>query len=93
LALGLIWLPGPYPLERLYLASAFAVIVYAAFFVAFFAMPLYGGRAYDDNGYLPFTLRLAGKPRLFDVNFSAFSVFVIVLIGAMVLLTRVAAAA
>ena len=29
-------------------------IVYAAFFVALIAMPIYGGAAYDDNGYQPF---------------------------------------
>ena len=30
------------------------VIVYAAFFAALIAMPIYGGAAYDKNGYQPF---------------------------------------
>jgi hypothetical protein len=31
-----------------------ATIVYAAFFVVVLAMPIYGGKAYDANGYKPF---------------------------------------
>jgi uncharacterized protein DUF6640 len=58
LALGLIWWPGSYAVERLYLACAFAAIAYGAFFVALATMPLYGGRAYDDKGYLPFAAPL-----------------------------------
>ena len=54
LALALIWWPGPYALERLYLVAIMGAIVYAAFFVAVFAMPVYGGGAYDSNGYRPF---------------------------------------
>ena len=54
LALALIWWPGPLAAERLYLVALMAGIVYAAFFAAVFAMPVYGGAAYDDNGYAPF---------------------------------------
>ncbi len=91
LALALIWWPGPHALERLYLACAFAAVVYGAFFVTLFAMPLYGGRAYDDNGYRPFTLTIGRRPRLMDVNVSAFSVFITVLVVAIVLVTRLPA--
>src|SRR5438046_4640062 len=34
LAFALIWLPGPYRVERLYLAAGFAAVVYGAFFIA-----------------------------------------------------------
>jgi hypothetical protein len=88
LSLALIWLPGPYAVERLYLACAFAGIVFGAFFVALFSMPLYGGRAYDDNGYLPFRL---GGARM-DVNVSAFSAFVVVLIAAVLSVARTSGA-
>jgi uncharacterized membrane protein len=54
LNLALIWWPGPLALERLYLAALIGTIVYAAFFVALFAMPIYGGAAYDKNGYEPY---------------------------------------
>lgn len=90
LSLALIWLPGPFAVERLYLASSFAVIVYGAFFIAFFSMSLYGGREYDDNGYPPFTVRLANRPRSVDLNVSVFSGFSAVLITTVILLTRTA---
>ena len=54
LALALIWWPGPLAIERLYLAALMGAVVYAAFFVAVVTMPVYGGGAYDDNGYQPF---------------------------------------
>ena len=54
LAFALIWWPGPLAVERLYLVALMGAIVYAAFFVALIAMPVYGGAAYDKNGYQPF---------------------------------------
>lgn len=87
LALGLIWTPGAYAVERLYLSCAFAGVVYGAFFVALFTMPLYRGRTYDDNGYPPFTLRL-GRLRLMDANVTAFSIFLVVLIAAAASISR-----
>jgi len=56
---------------------------------ALFTMPVYGGRTYDDNGYQPFTLTV-GRPRLMDVNVTAFSVFIIVLIAAAATISRAA---
>jgi hypothetical protein len=91
LALALIWVPGPFAAERLYLAGALAGVVYGAFFVALAAMPLYGGRTHDDNGYLPLAVRI-GRLRLFDVNVSAFSLFTVVLIGALIAISRTGAA-
>ena len=43
IALALIWWPGPYAIERLYFVALMGAVVYAAFFVALAAMPLYGG--------------------------------------------------
>ena len=87
IAQALIWMPGPYAIERLYLAAAFAAVVYGAFFIALMAMPLYGGSTFDENGYQPFAVRI-GRPRLMDVNVTAFSVLSVVLIAGAVLISR-----
>jgi len=88
LALSLIWWPGPLTLERLYLAAAMATIVYVGFFVAFFAMPHYGGGTYDDNGYLPFRAPLPLFGEKWDVNVTAFCIHVTLL--AVAVLTLIA---
>ena len=82
MAFALIWLPGPYRIERLYLAAGFAAVVYGAFFIALATMPVYGGRTHDENGYQPLTMRI-GRPRLMDLNVTVFSVqLVVLLVGA-----------
>jgi hypothetical protein len=88
LALALIWLPGPEAAARLYLASAFALIVYAAFFAALLTMRLYGGRTFDENGYQPVRLHVAKRLRLMDMNVAAFSGFSVMLIATLLLLSR-----
>jgi hypothetical protein len=87
IAFALIWAPGAYRVERLYLAAGFAAVVYGAFFIALATMPVYGGRTYDANGYQPFTLNIGG-PRLMDVNVSAFSVMLIFLVTGVALIGR-----
>ena len=82
LALALIWWPGPDAVTRLYLVAVMAAIVYAAFFVALFAMPIYGGAAYDNNGYLPFKAPMPVIAKLWDVNITIFSVLLVVLLAA-----------
>jgi hypothetical protein len=82
LALALIWMPGPMAIERLYLAAIMGAIVYAAFFVAVFAMPVYGGEAYDSNGYRPFKAPLPLIAKKWDVNIALFCVFTVLLIAA-----------
>jgi hypothetical protein len=62
--------------EQLMLVIGFAASAYGAFFITFFAMPLYGGRAYDDNGYLPIKI----GPLSIDLNVTVFGTFVILLI-------------
>jgi hypothetical protein len=79
LALALIWWPGPYALERLYLVAIMGAIVYAAFFVAVFAMPIYGGAAYDSNGYKPFAAPVPLIAKKWDVNITAFSIQLVIL--------------
>lgn len=81
LALALLWWPGPYALERLYLVALMAVIVYGAFFVALFAMPVYGGGTYDENGYLPFAAPVPMIAKAWDVNITVFSVLSVVLVA------------
>lgn len=79
LALALIWAPGALARERLYLAALMSAIVYAAFFAALIAMPLYGGAAYDRNGYKPFKAPLPLFAPKWDVNITAFSIQLILL--------------
>jgi hypothetical protein len=79
LALVLLWLPGPYAMERLILVAVMGAIVYGAFFIAVFAMPLYGGGAYDDNGYQPFAAPLPIAGKRWDVNITIFCVQVALL--------------
>lgn len=81
LALALTWWPGPMALERLYLVALMGGIVYAAFFIAAFTMPLYGGAAFDDNGYLPFAAPVPIFAKRWDVNMTAFGVQIVLLAG------------
>jgi hypothetical protein len=73
-ALYLIWVDGPRPLERLYLAAALSVAIYGAFFATVFARPLFGGALYDENGYLPFKPPLGPQHWRWDANVTAFSI-------------------
>jgi len=84
LALALIWWPGPLALERLYLVALMSAIVYAAFFVAVLAMPIYGGKAYDANGYQPFAAPVPLIAKKWDVNITAFSIQLVILAGALI---------
>lgn len=88
LALALIWWPGPLALERLYLVAALGSIIYAAFFIALIAMPIYGGRAYDDNGYRPFRAPVPIISKNWDANITAFSVQLVILTAGIIAVTR-----
>jgi hypothetical protein len=72
-------------------AAPMGAIIYGAFFVAVFAMPVYGGGAYDDNGYLPFAAPLPIVARKWDVNITAFSVLTVLLIAGVVSISAAAA--
>ena len=84
LAFVLIWWPGPLALERLYLVALMCAIVYAAFFTALIAMPIYGGRAYDDNGYQPFPAPVPIISKMWDVNVTVFSIQLVLLAGGLI---------
>ena len=79
LALALIWWPGPLALERLALVAVMGAIVYAAFFTALIAMPVYGGAAYDKNGYKPFKAPIPIISKTWDANITAFSIQLVIL--------------
>ena len=64
---------GPLAVERLYLVALMGAIVYAAFFIALIAMPIYGGAAYDKNGYQPFKAPIPIIAKKWDANITAFS--------------------
>lgn len=81
LMLGLIWWPGPLATERLYLVAVISAIVYAAFFTALAAMPLYGGATYDDNGYQPFKAPIPIIAERWDGNITSFSVQLVLLVA------------
>ena len=81
LALVLLWWPGPLATERLWLVAIMSGIVYAAFFIALFMMPIYGGTAYDSNGYRPFDAPVPIIARKWDANITAFSVQIVLLIA------------
>ncbi len=78
LALALTWIAGPMPTERLYLAAALGLAVYAGFFVATFTRRLFGGGFYDVNGYLPFKAPI-GNGR-WDQNVTGFGILAVVLL-------------
>ena len=79
LAFALIWWPGPLAIERLYLVATIGTIVYAAFFAALIAMPIYGGAAYDKNGYQPFKAPIPIFAKKWDANVTIFSIQLVVL--------------
>lgn len=81
LALALLWLPGPYATQRLILVAIMGTIIYAAFFVALLAMPIYGGGAYDDNGYQPFAAPLPIVAKRWDGNITVFCVQTVLLVA------------
>ena len=81
LVLALIWWPGPLATERLYLVAVISAMVYAAFFIALAAMPLYGGAAYDDNGYQPFKAPIPLIAERWDGNITSFSVQLVLLVA------------
>ncbi|HEY1310497.1 MAG TPA: DUF6640 family protein [Pseudolabrys sp.] len=89
LALVLLWWPGPLALERLYLVAIMSVIVYAAFFAALITMPLYGGTAYDVNGYQPFNAPVPIIAKKWDANITVFSIQVLLLAAGIVTVTGV----
>jgi hypothetical protein len=84
IALGLIWIPGPYAAARLYLAGGFAAVVLFAFFITFASMRSFGGAHYDLNGYLPKPVSILGQVVNFDANTTVFSIVTAILLLALI---------
>ena len=63
-------------------------IVYAAFFAALIAMPIYGGAAYDKNGYQPFKAPIPIIAKKWDANITAFSIQLVILAAGLLAVTR-----
>jgi hypothetical protein len=82
IALYLIWSNGPMAAQRLYLATAFAVAIYGAFFAAVFTRPLYKGALYDQNGYAPFKPPFGPAHWRWDVNVTVFAILTAILLAA-----------
>lgn len=85
-ALLLIWAPGGAEIERLYLVCGLTFAVFASFFATWIAMPVYGGTNFDQNGYPPSLVRIAGRTIMMDANFTAITVNSALLIAAFALL-------
>jgi hypothetical protein len=90
-ALYLIWIDGPRPIERLGLAAALSAAVYGAFFSAVFSRPMFNGSLFDENGYQPFKPPFGPQSWRWDANVTVFTVLTALLAASIV--TLVAAAA
>jgi MFS family permease len=86
IALGLTWLNGPLPRERLYLAAALAIVMYAAFFIAALARPVFAGKLYDENGYLPFRPPVGPDNWRWDLNVTVFTIMAVITIAAILII-------
>jgi hypothetical protein len=86
IALYLIWSGGPAALEHLFLAAAFGVAIYGAFFLTVFVRPLFKGSLYDQNGYPPFQPPIGPTNWQWDANVTAFSIMSVILAAAILAL-------
>ena len=50
-------------------------------------MPIYGGGAYDDNGYQPFAAPVPIIAKRWDVNITAFSIQLVILAAGILTVT------
>jgi hypothetical protein len=51
------------------------------------AMPIYGGAAYDDNGYQPFKAPVPLFAKKWDANITAFSIQLVILAAGILTVT------
>ena len=82
--LALIWRSGPAAATRFYLAAWLTAMTLVAFCGALASIRLYDGALFDQNGILPWKLRLAERDLQLDKN------TIVVALGSMVLLVSVA---
>lgn len=76
MSLYLIWNGAGLGKSALVLVFALATIIYTGFFTAALTRPMYGGKLYDENGYLPFKGPFGG---MWDVNVTIFTTMALLL--------------
>lgn len=74
----LLWFYQSNEVTHLYLVALLNAFIYAGFFCAYFSMRIYGGKAFDDNGYLPIQTKIIN----IDLNVATFSIFSLILLCA-----------
>ncbi|NIB44996.1 hypothetical protein HBA55_35785 [Pseudomaricurvus alkylphenolicus] len=78
-ALYLLWFYESESVLPLYITAIICASIYGGFFMALMFKSLYGGKTYDENGYLPIAFNIGGKTLYINQNITAFSVMVAVL--------------
>jgi hypothetical protein len=86
ISLYLIWIAGATSIKPLYLAAAISVAIYAGFFTAVFARPLFQGGLHDANGYPPYQPPFGPKHWRWDANVTVFTGMSLILLAAIILL-------
>ena len=81
---ALIWRSGPAAATRFYLAAWLTAMTLVAFWGALASIRFYDGALFDQNGILPWKLRLGERDLQLDMN------TIVVALGSMVLLVSVA---
>ncbi|OTG91327.1 hypothetical protein [Acinetobacter sp. ANC 3813] len=74
----LLWFYQASSVDHFYVVALLNAFIYAGFFGAYLSMPVYGGEAFDENGYPP----IKTKYLTFELNVWAFSVFSLILLSA-----------
>jgi hypothetical protein len=83
--IALIWLSGPAPRQRFYLAALLTSVPMLAFFIAVFTRKAYAGTLHDPNGIKPVPFCIGGKIFEVDMNAALVTVGALVLVAAVVL--------
>jgi hypothetical protein len=80
IAQALLWQDLGNYVMQLYLVLGLSGAVFGAFFTTYLAMPLFGGKAHDVNGYLPIKKKLGPLNLSIDLNVTVFGTFVVILV-------------
>jgi hypothetical protein len=82
---ALIWMSGPVPRQRFYLAAMLTSIPMISFAIAAFTRKMYSGTFHDANGIQPVRVRINGRVRELDMNATLVAIGAVVLIIAFLL--------
>ncbi|BFM15050.1 hypothetical protein R50073_12330 [Maricurvus nonylphenolicus] len=85
-SLFLLWFYESESVLPLYISAFICASIYGGFFMALMVKNLYGGKTYDENGYLPIEFNIGGKTLYINQNITAFSIMVAVLTVAVYML-------